>query len=86
MSCALRCNLDPENVSGWCRHGFESHSLPFLLTFPRLINAEDFMSSVFIYDMATFTLFLCPFSVLAIALFIYYTSVSAGTEARTKVK
>jgi len=32
------------------------------------------------------TLFLCPFSVLAIALFIYYTAVPAGTEARTEVK
>jgi len=32
------------------------------------------------------TPFPCLFSVLAIALFIYYTSVPAGTEARTEVK
>jgi len=29
--------------------------------------------------------FPCPFSVLAIALFIYFTSVLTGTEARTEV-
>jgi len=34
----------------------------------------------------SFTAFPCPFSVLVIALFIYYTSVPAGTEARTEVK
>jgi len=34
----------------------------------------------------TFTPFPCPFSVLAIALFIYYTSVPAGTEAKKEVK
>jgi len=28
----------------------------------------------------------CPFSVLAVALFIYYTSVPTGTEARIGVK
>jgi len=33
-----------------------------------------------------FYVFLCPFSVLAIALFIYYTSVPIGTKARTKLK
>jgi len=32
------------------------------------------------------TPFPCPFFVLAIPLFIYYTSVTAGTEARTEVK
>jgi len=37
-----------------------------------------------LYNFDTFTSFPCPFSVLAIALFIYYTSVPAGTEARTK--
>jgi len=30
--------------------------------------------------------FPCPFSVLAIALFIYYTPVPTGTEPRTEVK
>jgi len=24
----------PEYVSGWCGHGFKSHSQPFLLTYP----------------------------------------------------
>jgi len=28
----------------------------------------------------------CPFFALAIAFFIYYTSISAGTEARTELK
>jgi len=37
-------------------------------------------------SFAPFTLFPCPFSVLAIALFIYYTFVPIGTEARTEVK
>jgi len=32
------------------------------------------------------TPFQCPFSALVIALFIYYTSVPSGTEARTEVK
>jgi len=40
-------NLDPEYVSGWCGHGFESHSQPFLLTYPGLIKAYDVLSSVF---------------------------------------
>jgi len=34
----------------------------------------------------TFTPFPCPFSILAIALFIYLTFVQTGTEARTEVK
>jgi len=34
----------------------------------------------------TFTPFLCPFSVLAMALFIYYTSGPTGTEGRIEVK
>jgi len=28
-------DIMPENVSGWCGHGFQSHSQPFLLTYPR---------------------------------------------------
>jgi len=32
------------------------------------------------------TAFQCPFSVLAIALFIYYTSVLTGIEASKEVK
>jgi len=31
------------------------------------------------------TTFLCPFSILTITLFVYYTSVPAGTEARTEI-
>jgi len=34
----------------------------------------------------TITAFPCPFSVLAIALFIYYASVPTGIEVRTEVK
>jgi len=26
-----------EYVSGWCGHGFETHSQPFLLTYPELM-------------------------------------------------
>jgi len=37
-------------------------------------------------DCVTFTAFPRPFSVLAVALFIYYTSVQTGTEARAEVK
>jgi len=37
-------------------------------------------------NMVTFTTFPCPFSVLAIALFIYYTSVPAGTEVKQQTK
>jgi len=36
--------------------------------------------------IATIIPFSCPFSVLAIALFIYYTFVPTGIEARTEVK
>jgi len=36
--------------------------------------------------MKSFTPFPCHFSFLAIALFIYYTSVPTGTEARIEVK
>jgi len=38
------------------------------------------------YTTQTITEFLCPFYVLPITLFIYYTPVPAGTEARTEVK
>jgi len=41
---------------------------------------------VFDLRKMTITPFPCPFSVLAIALFIYYISVPAGTESRTEVK
>jgi len=34
----------------------------------------------------TYTPFPCPFSVLAIVLFIYYISVPVATETRTEVK
>jgi len=44
-------DLGPKYVSGWCGHGFESHSQPFLLTCPGLIKAYDVVSSVFIYKM-----------------------------------
>jgi len=37
-------------------------------------------------NIVSITVYPCPFSVLALALFIYYNSVSAGTEARTEVK
>jgi len=26
------CNFNPEYISSWCGHGFESHSQPFMLT------------------------------------------------------
>jgi len=38
------------------------------------------------HKLSTFTPFPSPFSVLAIALYIYYISVSIGTEARTELK
>jgi len=41
-------------------------------------------SEVMFSFFESFTLFPCPFSVLAIALFIYYTSVAAGTELGEK--
>jgi len=48
----LHCrNLDPETVSSWCGLGFESHSLSFLLTYPWLIKAYDFLSSLFINEL-----------------------------------
>jgi len=37
-------------LSGWLGHGFDSHSQPFLLIYPGLIKAYDFVSSLFIYD------------------------------------
>jgi len=37
----------PEYVSGWCGHGFESHSQPFLLTYPGLIKASVFSFRLF---------------------------------------
>jgi len=40
----------------------------------------------YLHGDGSITAFPCLFSVLAIALFIYYTSVPAGTEARTEVK
>jgi len=30
----LKHNKQLEHVSGWCGHGYESHSQPFLLTYP----------------------------------------------------
>jgi len=42
--------------------------------------------TIWFYCNVTITAFPCPFSVLAIALFIYYISVPAGTETRTEIK
>jgi len=34
-------------VGAAIEHGFESHSQPFLMTYPGLIKAYDFLSSLF---------------------------------------
>jgi len=41
------CDLVLEYVSGWCGHGFESHSQLVLLIYPGLIKAYDVL---FLFD------------------------------------
>jgi len=48
-------DLDPEYVSCWCRHEFEPHSQPFLLTYLKLIKSYNVLPSVsFVSDRILF--------------------------------
>jgi len=49
-------------------------------------TSRAYFYSFFSFNLLTYTPFPYLFFVLAIALFIYYTSVPTGTEARTEVK
>jgi len=39
-------DLEPEFVSGWCGHGFESYSQSILQPYPWLIKAYDVQFSI----------------------------------------
>jgi len=52
--CSRIAATSIQSVSrGFCGHGFESHSQPYLRTYPELIKAYDVLSSIFILILFT---------------------------------